>query len=105
MGRKSNQQIDEKVNQEQIDLFIKSVCTENEKLDKQTIQTLIITGLITKLKIQQYNVCYQYRVRMECKAKGSKSWAIVKEIATDFDLSNEAVSYILKNFQRIVFAF
>lgn len=105
MGRKSNQQIDEKVNQEQIDLFIKSVCTENEKLDKQTIQTLIIAGLITKLKIQQYNVCSHYWERMKNKPKGCKKWDIVKETATKFDLTDEAVSYITSRFQRIVFAF
>lgn len=105
MGRKSNQYLEEKVNQEQINLFLDSVCAENSKLCRHSIEILIKTGLITKLKIQQYNVCSHYWLRMKTKQKGLKKWDIVKETATRFDLTDEAVGYIVTRFNRIVFAF
>lgn len=105
MGRKSNQQLCEKVNQSMIDLFLDSVCKENPNLDKYSILIMIKSGFIPLVKIQNYNVCYHYCERMKNRPKGLKKWGVIKETATIFDLTDEAVSYIISRFQELKFVF
>lgn len=106
MGRKSNQQLAEKVNQSMIDLFLDSVCKENPALDRNTFAVAIKTGFVSLLKVQHYNVCKYYWERMKNREKKElKKWDVIKETATIFDLTDEAVSYIITRFQGIKFVF